>query len=63
MTLEISASQAVALKTVQTRQSAARVGMQSALKKDQEVVAMLVKAGDQLQAVTANRGNRVNISV
>ena len=63
MSTSISASQAVAVQSAQSRQSAAQVGIKASNQKDQEVVAMLQKAGQELQSVTANRGNRVNLSV
>lgn len=63
MSMEISASHAVAQQATQVQQSAGQAGLKVTLEKDQEMVAMLQKAQADLQAVTPTRGSRVNVSV
>lgn len=59
----ISASSVIAMQAAQTQQKAGQVGVKLSVQKDQEIVGMLQKAQDNLQAVTPTRGNSVNISV
>ena len=59
----VSASQVVALKAAQAQQGAAQAGVKLSVQKDQQIVGMLEKAQDFLQAVTPTRGNNVNINV
>ncbi len=59
----VSASSVIALKAAQTQQGAAQVGVKLSVQKDQEIVGMLEKAQDNLQAVTPTRGNNININV
>ena len=50
-----------AMKASQMHQATALVGVRAELKKDEEMLAMLKKSQQELQAITPSRGNSVNV--
>ena len=55
------ASEVAAIKASQMHQATALVGVRTELKKDEEMVAMLKKSQQELQAITPSRGNSLNV--
>lgn len=55
------ASEVAAMKASQMHQATALVGVRTELKKDEEMVAMLKKSQQELQAITPSRGNSLNV--
>ena len=56
------ASEVVALDASQIHRATALVGVRAELKKDQEILDMLKKIKEDLQAITPTRGNRLNLT-
>ncbi len=50
-----------AMKASQMHQATALVGVRAELKKDEEMLAMLKKSQQELQAITPSRGNSLNV--
>lgn len=55
------ASEVAAMKASQFQQSTALAGVRTELKKDEEMVNMLRKSQEELQAITPSRGNSLNV--
>ena len=55
------ASEVAAMKASQMHQAIALVGVRAELKKDEEMLAMLKKSQQELQAITPSRGNSLNV--
>jgi len=55
------ASEVAAMKASQMHQATTLVGVRTELKKDEEMVAMLKKSQQELQAITPSRGNSLNV--
>jgi hypothetical protein len=56
------ASEVVALDASQIHRATALVGVRAELKKDEEMLDMLKKSQEALQAITPTRGNSLNVT-